>query len=162
MKTNYLERGKGSGPIAIMLTSLLWLPIAGCGGQKSANVPPPVDDTHGGTVSTAASGAAAPVEKKKGLNNAQKAGVVLVGAAALYYLYRQHQKKAAEGQNGKYYLSKNGRVYYRDAQHRAHYVTPPAGGVRVPEDQAQQYRDFKGYNGDTSRGRDLSGLGTAQ
>ena len=100
-------------------------------------------------------------EQKKGLNNAQKAGVVLVGAAALYYLYRQHQKKAAEGQNGKYYLSKNGRVYYRDAQHRAHYVTPPSGGVTVPTAQAQQYRDFRGYNGDTTRGRDLSGLGTA-
>jgi hypothetical protein len=160
MKTIYTGYSKGSGHIAILLAALLSLPIVGCGGSKNASAPPPVDDTHGGTMSSTAP-VASPTQQKKGLNNLQKGAIVLVGAAALYYLYRQHQKKAAEGPNGKYYLSKNGRVYYRDAQHRAHYVTPPPGGVQVPASEAQQYRDFRGYNGDTSRGRDLTGLGTA-
>ncbi|HEX5660742.1 MAG TPA: hypothetical protein VFX59_26295 [Polyangiales bacterium] len=88
----------------------------------------------------------------------KKKVVLLAGAAALYYLYKKHQDaKSAEGPDGQYYLSKNGRVYYRDAEHRAHWVTPPPGGIQVPEDQASEYREFQGYeNRDT--GRDLSGL----
>jgi hypothetical protein len=87
--------------------------------------------------------------------------VILTGAAALYYLYKHHQNASpsATGAQGKYYLSKNGRVYYRDAQHKAHYVTPPPGGIKVPASQAQQYSSFKGYNNQTT-GRDLAGVGT--
>ena len=46
-------------------------------------------------------------------------------------------------------------MYYRDEQKRAHWVTPPPGGIRVPESEAQRYSDFQGYNGRTT-GRDLT------
>jgi hypothetical protein len=95
-------------------------------------------------------------EVKKGLSGGQKVAI-LAGAAALYYLYNQHKNAPQEGAQGKYYLSKNGRVYYRDAEHRAHWVTPPPEGIRVPESEARQYQDFQGYNG-RSTGRDLSNL----
>jgi hypothetical protein len=94
------------------------------------------------------------------LSTGQKIAI-LGGAAALYYLYNQHKNKQAQGAEGKYYLSKNGRVYYRDAQGRAHWVTPPPEGIRVPEAQAQQYRDFQGYN-NRATGRDLTDLAPAQ
>ncbi len=85
---------------------------------------------------------------------------MLAGAAALYYLYKRHQTAtAAAGEDSQYYLSKNGRVYYRDADHRAHWVTPPPGGIQVPESEAMDYRNFQGYN-NSSSGRDLTGLGS--
>jgi hypothetical protein len=89
--------------------------------------------------------------------------VMLAGAAALYYMYKQHQKASptAAGEQGQYYLSKNGRVYYRDAEHRAHWVTPPATGIAVPESDAAEYRGFQGYD-NSATGRDLTGLGTDQ
>jgi hypothetical protein len=110
--------------------------------------PPAVDDSQGARAQPA---------EQTGMSTKKKV-VLLAGAAALYYLYKKHQNAAsAEGPDGQYYLSKNGRVYYRDAEHRAHWVTPPPGGIQVPEDQAAEYREFQGYeNRDT--GRDLSGL----
>jgi hypothetical protein len=89
------------------------------------------------------------------LSTGQKVVITLAGAAALYYLYNQHKNKQEQGPEGKYYLSKNGRIYYRDAQGRPHWVTPPQEGIKVPADQAQQYRDFQGYN-NSSTGRDLN------
>lgn len=123
-------------------------PSLGCG--RSAP-PPPVDDSQGrGSVPTA------PAEKT-GMTTTQK-GVLLAGAAALYYLYKHHQKAAAAaGEEGQYYLSKNGRVYYRDAEHRAHWVTPPPEGIRVPESEANEYSSFQGYQG-AAAGRDLAGM----
>lgn len=82
--------------------------------------------------------------------------VLLAGAAALYYMYKHHQ--TAQSGQPQYYLSRNGRVYYRDATHRAHWVTPPQGGIQVPADEARQYSDYKGYD-NRSQGRDLTGLG---
>jgi len=68
--------------------------------------------------------------------------VILAGAALLYYLYKHH-KQQQNGQQVQYYLSKNGRVYYRDPQtHQAHWVTP----VQVPESEAQDYSQYQGYN----------------
>ena len=87
--------------------------------------------------------------------------VVLAGAAALYYLYKHHQKATEQGAEGQYFLSKNGRVYYRDAEHRAHWVTPPPGGIAVPESEAAQYQGFQGYNNQPT-GRDLTGLGDSE
>jgi hypothetical protein len=85
--------------------------------------------------------------------------VILAGAAALYYLYKHHKNATqAQGEEGQYYLSKNGRVYYRDAEHRAHWVTPPPSGIAVPEAEAAEYREFQGYDNRTT-GRDLTGLG---
>jgi len=140
----------------MLLSALLTVPLfAGCG-QRQATVPPPVDDTRTATTT------AAPTEQKKGMSNVQKGAVVLAGAAALYYLYNQHKHAQAQaGANGQYYLSKNGRVYYRDANHQAHWVTPPPNGIAVPSADAQQYRDYQGYDNQTT-GRDLTSLPEAQ
>ena len=117
-----------------------------------------MDDTANGRVGSGTLNAA-PVNgpaAKTGITTGQKV-VMLAGAAALYYMYKHHQTSTAQGEEGQYYLSKNGRVYYRDAEHRAHWVTPPAEGVRVPEGEAREYQQFQGYDGSSS-GRDLTGL----
>lgn len=155
MNTIYPERKKLTRVMALILTALLALPLfTACGGSRNSASLPPVDDTVGGTNTYPA--AANQPQAKKGLSTGQKVAI-LAGAAALYYLYNQHKNKQGEGANGQYYLSKNGRVYYRDAQHRAHWVTPPPEGIRVPEAEARQYRDFQGYNNSPS-GRDLTQL----
>lgn len=144
--------------MALVLSALLTVPLLNaCGGSKSSAPPPPVDDSRVGTVSNRPSDNQP--QAKKGLSNTQKVAI-LGGAAALYYLYNKHKNSQKQGPEGQYYLSKNGRVYYRDAQHRAHWVTPPPGGIQVPESEAQQYRDFQGYN-NRPTGRDLTGLGQA-
>lgn len=85
---------------------------------------------------------------------------MLGGAAALYYMYKHHQSAAAQqGPEGQYYLSKNGRVYYRDADHRAHWVTPPQEGIAVPETEARDYQQYQGYDNRPS-GKDLTGIGS--
>ncbi|MCC5649752.1 hypothetical protein LC609_07830 [Nostoc sp. XA013] len=152
MNTVYKERKIVSRLLAVLLSALLTVPLlSSCGGGSKTATPPPVDDTVvGRTVSDRQT------EAKKGMGTGQKVAI-LAGAAALYYMYNQHKNAPKEGAQGKYYLSKNGRVYYRDAENRAHWVTPPSEGIRVPESQAQQYRQFQGYNGNTS-GRDLTGL----
>ncbi|MDZ8024762.1 MAG: hypothetical protein RMY36_027425 [Nostoc sp. SerVER01] len=154
MITIFKERKVVSRLLAVLLSALLTVPLlSSCGGgSRNASVPPPVDDTVGRTVSDRST----QPEVKKGLSGGQKVAI-LAGAAALYYLYNQHKNAPQEGAQGKYYLSKNGRVYYRDAEHRAHWVTPPSEGIRVPESEAQQYQQFQGYNG-RSTGRDLSNL----
>ncbi|CAD0232248.1 hypothetical protein [Planktothrix agardhii] len=139
------KRHKFAQPMALLMSGLLMIPVlSSCGGSKSySNPPPPVDDTRGGAV------APPPPQQpqaKQGFSNGQKVAV-LVGAAALYYIYNQHKDRTEQGSQGQYYLSKNGRVYYRDAEGRAHWVTPPAEGIQVPEEQAKPYQDFEGYNG---------------
>ena len=160
MRTTPQKRGRLGRPMALLLTPLLTLTVfTGAGSAKSTAALSPVNDTPGATVYNPL--AANSLQLDKGITNKQKL-VLLGGAAALYYLYNRHKNaQAKEGQNGQYYLSKNGRVYYRDAQHRAHFVSPPQGGIQVPSSEAQQYQDFQGYN-NRSTGRDLSGLGTAQ
>ncbi|AFZ12509.1 hypothetical protein Cri9333_1619 [Crinalium epipsammum PCC 9333] len=149
----YPKRQKGLAVKAWLLSALMTLPLlTSCGG--GSNTPPPVDDTRGGT--RTAPNSRQP-QAKKGLSTTQKVAI-LGGAAALFYLYNKNKNKKGEGAQGQYYLSKNGRVYYRDEQKRVHWVTPPSGGIKVPEQEAAQYRDFKGYN-NRSDGRDLRGLG---
>ncbi|MBD2100908.1 hypothetical protein [Leptolyngbya sp. FACHB-261] len=137
-----------------MLSASLSMPLfAACGGPSTSTPPPPVDDTQSGQVAPAPN--APPQQRaKKGLNTTQKVAI-LAGAAALYYLYNRQKNAQGQGPEGQYYLSKNGRVYYRDAQNRAHWVTPPPGGIRVPESEARAYEDFEGYN-NRSTGRDLT------
>jgi hypothetical protein len=83
-------------------------------------------------------------QQQQGMSTGKKVAV-LGGAALLYYLYnKQKNAKAQTGQQGQagqtqYYRSKNGRIYYRDAKGNAVYVTPPARGVEVPAEIAQQY-----------------------
>jgi hypothetical protein len=122
--------------------------LAGCGrgNEEQAGSAPPAS----------APGPAAP---RRGLTGKQKVAI-LVGAAALYYLYKSHQNQQGAGAQGKYYLSKNGRVYYRDQSGNVHWVTPPSGGVQVPADEAQQYSGYAGYNGSTS-GKTFGGYGAS-
>lgn len=151
------EKSKVLRPTALVLSAFLTCPLfAGCGHRQSGAVAPPIDDTRGGSQTYSAPGN---TQAHQGLSTGQKVAL-LAGAAGLYYLYRQHQNKAGEGPQGQYYLSKNGRVYYRDAQHRAHWVTAPSQGIKVPESEAQDYRGFQGYNNSPS-GRSLAGLGNA-
>jgi len=66
--------------------------------------------------------------------------LLLAGAAAVYYLYKKHQKAQGDGPNGRYFLSKNGRVYYRDMKTGAfHWVDPPKEPIAVPAQEYQQY-----------------------
>ncbi len=119
-------------------------------GACGRNDPPPaVDDTAHG----------APAADKPGMSTSKKV-VILAGAAALYYLYKHHKTATAtDGAESQYYLSKNGRVYYRDAEHRAHWVTPPPSGIPVPAAEAADYQQFQGYDNRTT-GNDLTNLGT--
>lgn len=149
---------RGRGP-AWLLVMCLVAPIllTGCGGGGRTTPPPPVDDSgyRGGVNSGYGRPMGAPVAQaeQRGMSKT----VMLAGAAALYYLYKKHQNASAQGPEGQYYLSKNGRVYYRDAEHRAHWVTAPPNGIQVPEHEARGMESFQGYNNNPS-GRDLSNL----
>ncbi|SRR5579883_405009 len=150
MNTIIQERKKAPLPVAILLSTLLTVPVlSSCGGGGSRTAySPNVNDNVGRTVSNPGR-----PEVRKGLSNGQKVAI-LAGAAALWYLYNRHKNAQGAGPEGKYYRSKNGGIYYRDAQGRPHFVTPPSEGIRVPESEAQQYRDYQGYNG-SSAGRTL-------
>jgi hypothetical protein len=147
---NMANRSRSLTATALLLMAALGTaPMAACGTETP---PPAVDDSQRGT-------AAQPGEESTGMSTKKKV-VLLAGAAALYYMYKKHQSAGAEvGPEGQYYLSKNGRVYYRDAEHRAHWVTPPPGGIEVPAAQAAEFREFQGYE-NSPTGRDLSGLGS--
>jgi hypothetical protein len=140
----------------IVIASVVLPFLVACGGTQTANVPPPIDDTARGYRSANAG----VTQQRTGLGMGTKV-VLLAGAAALYYLYKQHQSSQTQGPNGQYYLSKNGRVYYRDSEHRAHWVTPPQNGIQVPENEAQNYRNFQGYNG-SSTGQTLDQYANTQ
>jgi len=108
---------RASRSTALLLAASLAAPVLiGCGGrnQSGANLPP-VDETQGGRVSyTPSAGGQNPASNPPahtGLSTKQKV-MLVAGAAALYYLYRKHQHAQGQGQEGQYYLSKNGRVYY--------------------------------------------------
>jgi len=91
----------------------------------------------------------------------RKKVVMLAGAAALYWLYKRHQNSRGVGPEGKYYRSRNGRVYYRDARtHRAVWVDPPPTSrpISVPADEYQRYVGNlpSNYNEGTGGGRILT------
>ncbi|CAN5477588.1 hypothetical protein BH11ARM2_BH11ARM2_24630 [soil metagenome] len=127
--------------------------MVGCGGPSKADTSganlPPLDASQGGRAQTmpAPMGTRSAPPQKSGMSTGTKV-MVLAGAAALYYLYKKNKEKRAQGDTSQpqYYLSKNGRVYYRTANGQAVWVTPPAGGVQVPYTEAQQYSNFQGYN----------------
>jgi hypothetical protein len=143
-------------PISLLLASAMAFSPVACRDTGHDRPPPAVDDTRGGQTREPPA-APAPAPERPRISTRNKV-IMLAGAAALYYLYRKHKSATApHGIDGQYYLSKNGRVYYRDAEHRAHWVTPPPGGIAVPEAEAAEYRDFQGYNNQPT-GRDLSSL----
>jgi len=136
----------------MLATVIATAPMVSCKDNSRSAPPPAVDDTRGGVAAREL-----PAPDRPRLSTGKKV-VILAGAAALYYLYKHHKNAAQkEGAEGQYYLSKNGRVYYRDAEHRAHWVTPPPEGIAVPESEAAEYRGFQGYDNRTT-GRDLSDL----
>ena len=135
----------------VLVLAMATAPLSACCGKSAP--PPPVDDSRSGHAN------GAPTTTAPHGMTTEKKVVLLAGAAALYYLYKHHQNAAAkDGPESQYYLSKNGRVYYRDADHRAHWVTPPSEGIEVPASEAAEYRAFQGYDRSAS-GRDLAGLG---
>lgn len=145
--------------LARIVLTFMTLFVMGCsGGGKDMSQAPPIDDTRGGRSAPSAP-AASPKDDRSFVR--RHPVITLVGAAAAYYMYKKHQNASAQatGPDSQYYLSKNGRVYYRDANHQAHWVTPPPGGIQVPEDEARDFQGFEGYN--NQPGRDLTGLGTA-
>ncbi|MDP3507485.1 MAG: hypothetical protein Q8T09_05805 [Candidatus Melainabacteria bacterium] len=154
--------GKYLQTTAVVTSVLLTQTLSACGGAKTADTSslPPLDDSnrssYGSNVNSRT--AAAP---RSGMSNGQKVAL-LAGAAAVYYLFQKNQKARATGDTTEpqYYLSKNGRVYYREAGGRVHWVTAPQGGISVPLDEAQQYQEFEGYDGRTT-GRNLAGIGTS-
>ncbi|RYG26377.1 hypothetical protein EON82_03580 [bacterium] len=145
-----------SRALAVVAASALALPLIGCGsGTPSGVNQAPIDASRPMGYSTQTMPTQAP---RQGMSTGKKV-MLLAGAAALYYMYKKNQEKKAAGQlNGQpqYYLSKNGRVYYRDNTGRAVWVTPPPQGIQVPYDEAQQYSQFQGYNNQTSGYSDLS------
>jgi hypothetical protein len=75
---------------------------------------------------------------------------LLAGTAALYYLYNKHKNREGSGPEGQYYRSRNGRICYRDARGRAHWVTSPQEPIRVP---ASEYERYFGRAADDVDGR---------
>jgi hypothetical protein len=139
---------------AIGLALSLVSPIlAGCGRDTNAY------DSSGPTEAVRGSRSEypEPSQQRPGLSGGQKVAI-LAGAAALYYLYNKHKQKQGAGQQGQYYLSKNGRVYYRDRNGNPVWVTPPSQGIEVPESEASQYSRYRGYNG-RNTGETFGGYG---
>jgi len=94
----------------------------------------------------------------------KKKVVLLAGAALLYYLWKKHQANqarknamanggvAANARQPQLYRSKNGGVYYRDAQGKAIWLTVPQQGMQVPADDVVRYApDYARYRGPAQR-----------
>lgn len=139
---------------ALMMAQLLTGCMGG-GGRGSQASLPPIDDTRRGEYTNTRAGRAEP---RQGMSTGKKVAI-LAGAAALYYLYKRNQNRQGTGPEGQYYLSKNGRVYYRDENGRAHWVTPPRR-MEVPMDELQRYPEisrYRGYN-NSQAGEDFGNL----
>ncbi len=146
--------------LAIIACAAMAAPmLAGCGSGGSndqSNLPPVDNSVPSGPATTSQ-------PQRHGMSTKQKL-VLLAGAAALYYIYKKHKANqnaqvAGEPTGVQYYLSKNGRIYYRDANHRAHWVTPPSQGIQVPAGEAQAYSQYQGYD-NSQTGKDLVGVGS--
>ncbi len=151
------QNKRASLPIAVFLSALLTAPVLhGCGGGGTRTEAPPVNDAAGRQVNYP-NNANQQAQKKPGLSTRNKVLITLAGAAAAYYIFNKYKNAQGNGPQGKHYISKNGRVYYRDAQGKPVWVTAPSQRVEVSPEEAERYRDFQGYNGRTT-GRDLREL----
>jgi hypothetical protein len=139
------------GGSALVIASLS-LPMLGCGAPAPQQTQAPSNNPQASTK----------------MSTKQKL-TLLAGAAALYYVYNRYKKQNEAnlaGKNVQYYLSKNGRVYYRDPVNpqKVIWVTPAPGSqksISIPEQEAAAYRDFSGYNGARS-GKELSDVFTTR
>lgn len=109
----------------------LLLPLVGC-----SNANNPVN------ASSPPNNFGAPPQNRGGLSgmSTKQKLVMLAGAAALYYMYKKHVNAQNQPAQVQYYRSKNGGIYYRDANHAPHWVTPPSQGFMVPQNEAMQYQ----------------------
>ena len=75
--------------------------------------------------------------------------VLLKGVAATFWMYKYQNsfESAVKQKRSIYYLSRNGRLYYRDLDARVHYVTPPKNGFKVPVYLAKSFDVLQGYAG---------------
>lgn len=104
-----------------------------------------------------------PGQTRQGMGTGKKVALV-AGAALLYYLYKRHQagqeRQALSGSGNsqmgggrtasagrqQLYRSKNGGVYYRDAQNRPVWLTVPNRPVQVSTADLQRYApDYQRY-----------------
>lgn len=132
-----------SRSIAAGLAATFILLTAGCGQQASQTAGPTMSAPQ-----TAPPPTAAPAQ---GMSTRKKV-VLLAGAALLYYLYKKHQAtqaaNVASGAQPQLYRSRNGGIYYRDAQHNPVWLTVPQQGIQVPADDVQRYApDYGNYQG---------------
>jgi hypothetical protein len=133
------RRGSAGRFLSVALAAVVGiLPLAGCGRSNEVAGTRESFDTRA---------PGSPQQERQGLSTKQKVAI-LAGAAALYYLYNRQKNARGEGKTGQYYLSKNGRIYYRDPNNprRVIWVTPPREGIRVPAEEAQRYSRYQGYN----------------
>lgn len=113
------------------------------------------------TAARAQFGNPAPQQRRPGFSTKQKV-VALAGAALLYYLYRKYQARQQEqtrvsGNNAaannananarpQLYRSKNGGIYYRDAQGKPVWLSAPSRQLSVPQSEVQRYApDYSRY-----------------
>lgn len=150
-------RNRMARPTALLLSVSMVVPtiLAGCGGapQQTAMTPPPgMENPRNAPVA----------QPRQGMSTGKKVAL-LAGAAALYYIYKKRQAAQQEaGPNGKYFLSKNGRVYYRNLKTGDfQWVSPPRQPIQVPMDEAAQYQEYAGFN-NRSNGRSFGGYGPGQ
>jgi hypothetical protein len=128
---------RAARPLAAALAAaILTLPLAGCATHDiNASSPPSSPPVVPQGAPTDGTG----VPQRHGLTTGQKV-LLLAGAAAVYYLYKKHQNAQGQGPNGRYFLSKNGRVYWRDMKTGAfHWVDPPQQPIQVTPEEYQEY-----------------------
>ena len=85
-------------------------------------------------------------------------GVRITGLVRALRVYSIQTPQIAQivqgaGPQGQYYRSKNGGIYYRDAQHRVHWVTAPQQPIEVPAEEYHRYtgRDPNAYGSQVIR-----------
>lgn len=146
MNHTRLGRSRWTRPVSLLLVGSLTVPtLIGCGGQPAAqqSAPPMAGPPPGFNNSNSRP------QANTGMSTRKKV-VLLAGAAALYYIYNKRKNAAAQaaGPDGKYYMSKNGRVYYRDLKTgKYQYVSPPRQAIQVPEEELAGMRGLQNYSG---------------
>lgn len=128
------------------LAGLMSVGIAGCGGSNINAASRP------NTMATPGTQYNQRAPQRQGMSTGKKV-LLLAGAAAVYYMYQKHKNAPGEGVNGRYYRSKNGRVYYRDMKTGDfHWVDPPQQPISVPADEFERYT---GRSADRFQGQDV-------
>jgi len=128
---------------ALVLAGLIFGGIAGCGptvnSQSRMDAPSPMSRQEPRRQEP----------RRQGMSTRNKV-LLVAGAAALYYLYNKHKNREGNGPDGRYFRSKNGRVYYRDLKTGEYrWVDPPSQPIQVPAEEWERYtgRSADAYDG---------------